>query len=116
MRKTISTKRRVELFKAHDGVCHICGLKIQAGEGWDVEHIIPLAMGGDDDEPNWAPAHRKCHSAKSRADFSNIARAKRREARHLGAKKSSNPLPGGRTTPWKRTLDGRVIRRDGQDG
>ena len=116
MRKTISTKRRQELFQSHAGLCHICGGKIQVGEAWDVEHIIPIAMGGEDDEANWALAHRKCHRGKTSEDVGNIARAKRREARHLGIKKSRNPLPGGRSSPWKRTVDGRVIRRDGKDG
>ncbi len=116
MRKTVSTKRRVELFKAHDGVCHICGGKIQVGEAWELEHQIPIALGGADDETNWALAHVKCHRGKTSEDVGNIARAKRREARHLGIKKSRNPLPGGRSSPWKRTMDGRVVRRDGKDG
>lgn len=83
-----------------------------AGEGWDVEHMIPLAMGGEDDPQNWAPAHRKCHRGKTSEDVSNIAKAKRREARHLGARISKSPLPGGRGTPWKRKINGQVVKRD----
>lgn len=116
MRKRFSPKERLRIFSLHGGICHLCEGKIQVGDAWDIEHVTPLALGGDNSDDNCQLAHRKCHSQKSREDVGNIARAKRREARHLGIKKSRNPLPGGRSSPWKRTMDGRVIRRDGKDG
>lgn len=111
-RKTISTKQRVALFAKHDGVCHICGGKISVGESWDVEHVIPFAMGGADDESNWRPSHIKCHRTKTVDDVGKIAKAKRREARHLGVKVSGTPLPFGKKSPFKRKLDGTIVRRD----
>lgn len=111
-RKTISTKKRVALFAAHGGVCHICGGKINVGESWEVEHIIPIAMGGADDESNWRPAHIKCHRGKTVTDVAQIAKAKRREARHIGAKVSKTPMPYGRGSKFKRKMDGTVVLRD----
>jgi 5-methylcytosine-specific restriction endonuclease McrA len=110
-RKTISVKARVTLFQKHDGVCHLCGGKINVGEAWEVEHIIPFAMGGADDESNWSPAHIKCHRAKTTEDVGNIARAKRREARHIGVKVSKSPLPFGRQSKFKKKMDGSIVPR-----
>ena len=111
-RKSISTKQRVALFQKHNGVCHICGGKINVGEAWEVEHVIPFAMGGEDSESNWSPAHVRCHRTKTTDDVGKIAKAKRREARHIGAKVSGTPLPFGKKSPFKRKLDGTVVRRD----
>jgi len=112
MRRRISTRERIDIFQRNDGRCHLCGLKIGVGEPWDVEHIVPLAQGGDDHGDNLAPAHRHCHAAKSKQDATNTSRAKRREAIHLGAKAPSrNPLPGGKRSAWKKKLDGRTVPR-----
>ena len=111
-RKTISAKARVALFQKHDGTCHLCGGKIHAGEAWEVEHVIPFAMGGADTEDNWCPAHTKCHKAKTVKDVADIAKAKRREARHIGAKVSKSPMPFGKGSKWKRKMDGSVVLRE----
>ena len=110
-RRRISTRERVDIFQRNGGVCHLCAGRISVGEAWDVEHVIPLAQGGDDDGDNLKPAHRKCHAAKSKADATNTARAKRREARHIGARESSNPLPFGRKSRLKKKLNGQVVER-----
>ena len=112
-RKPISTAKRVDLFKRKHGVCHLCSGKVQAGEAWDVSHVIPLELGGADDDSNWDVAHRKCHrSHTANVDQPAIAKAKRREARHLGAFRPKQPMPCGRGSPFKKTMDGQVIRRD----
>lgn len=113
-RRHISTTERVRIFAAAGGVCHLCGVDIRHGEAWEVEHVIPLAMGGDDHGDNLQPAHVACHRAKTNGDLGALAKAKRVEARHIGAKApSKTPLPGGKRSPWKRLMSGRIIRRDG---
>ena len=105
-RRTISTKARTALFLKRGGVCHLCGGAVSAGEKWELEHLIPVAMGGDDEEHNWFVAHVKCHASKTKDDVANIAKAKRRQARHIGSHISRNPLPGGRNSRLKRRMDG----------
>lgn len=111
-RRAISTKARVALFQAAGGICHICQGRITVGEAWEVEHIIPLALGGDDHGANLQPAHVKCHRVKSSEDATNTARAKRREAKLLGAKVSRTPMPFGKRSPLKKRMDGSVVRRE----
>ncbi|MCO5092630.1 HNH endonuclease signature motif containing protein [Bosea sp. (in: a-proteobacteria)] len=86
MRWPLSTRDRLRIFTLHGGVCHFCGGRIQVGEAWDVSHDRPLALLGEDDDDNRKPAHRKCHRRHTaEVDQPAIAKAKRREARHLGA-------------------------------
>lgn len=116
MRRALSTKQRKIVFERAQRQCHICSSEIRVGEAWEVEHIIPIALGGADELANMAPAHIKCHAGKTRTeDIPAIARAKRREAVHLGLKQSRNPLPGGRKSPWKKRMDGTVVRRNSGD-
>ena len=111
-RRHISTRERLAIFERCGGVCHICGGKVTPGEAWDVEHIVPLAQGGDDEGDNLAPAHKGCHAGKTAQDASDTARAKRRQAKHLGAKAPSRAVvPGSKRSPWKKRLDGSVVRR-----
>lgn len=111
MRRNLSPKARLSIFLASGGICHLCGRKIEPGEGWELEHVIPLAMGGEDAPANMQPAHAKCHKAKTRDDVGNIARAKRREARHLGAYRPKRLIPGSKGTGLRKHIDGRVSRR-----
>lgn len=113
-RKSISTRERVRLFELHGGVCHICGGKIHVGEAWEVSHVIPLAIGGDDDDVNRMPAHKKCHRKRtSEQDIPLIAKANRIRANHMGAKApSKRPMPCGRNSKWRKKMNGEVVPRD----
>lgn len=112
MTRRMSATRRAKIFAAHDGVCHICEQKIDGvKEPWDVEHVIPLAISADDTDDNLRPAHRKCHKAKTKQDAADIAKCKRVARKHIGARISKNPIPGGRNSKWKKSLDGSVKRR-----
>lgn len=112
-RRRWSTKERVALFLKHDGICHICGGRIAVGEAWEVSHDTPLELGGADDDTNAKPAHEKCHRRiTAEQDIPRIAKAKRRQARNIGARAPSlHPMPGGKRSKWKRKMDGTIVRR-----
>lgn len=112
-RVRITSKMRADIFLRHNGVCHLCQMKVIPGEDWDVSHEIPLEAGGSDTADNWYVAHRKCHRVHTATvDAPLIAKVKRIHQRHIGAKKSRNPLPGGRNSMFKKKMDGSVVRRD----
>ncbi len=52
------------------GKCLICGgpLRFDAasGQGANVEHIVPRALGGDDDPRNLGITHERCNGEKGR--------------------------------------------------
>lgn len=105
---------RVKIFTANDGRCDFCGQKIQIGQRWEVSHRRPLELGGTDTPDNMFPACYPCHREHTaKVDLPAIAKAKRREAIHLGAKATSKrPIPGSRASGWKRHFDGSVSRRE----
>ena len=111
-RRSWTARRRLALFEAHGGKCHLCDCKIGVGEAWDVEHIIPVGLGGDDDEGNCAPAHKACHKAKTKTDKGTMAKANRVRAKHKGATVSKNPLPGSKNSKWKRKIGGGWVPRE----
>ena len=110
---TFSTSFRLNLFLKRKGTCAACSQKIEAGKAWDIDHILPLALGGTNAPENLQILCRPCHRTKtSQSDVPRIAKTKRLKARHLGARAPSiRPIPGSRHSPWKRKLDGRVVRR-----
>lgn len=112
-RVRITAKMRADIFLFRGGMCHLCSMKVVPGEDWDVSHDIPLEAGGKDDATNWFVAHRKCHRVHtSTVDAPLIAKVKRIHQRHIGAKKSKSPMPLGRSSQWKRKMDGSIVRRE----
>ena len=111
-RQRISNRKRLELFEAAKGICHICEIKIRVGEAWDLDHVVPLGLGGLDDEINMRPAHEKCHARKtSRQDVPDIAKSERVHAKHTGAWRSRRPMLGSKASGWKLGFDGKPVRR-----
>lgn len=86
-RRRISKRDRVKIFDAADGICHLCGVKIQIGEEWDVEHPLALSLGGSDHIDDLRPAHVACHKTKTADDHRMRAKADRQRAKHLGVRK-----------------------------
>lgn len=112
-RRSWTPRRRLALFEAHRGICHLCGERIDGTrEPWEVEHLIPIAMGGEDDEANCAPAHVACHKAKTATDKGQIAKANRVRAKHNGAHRPKAIIAGSKRTKWKRKISGETVRRD----
>ena len=113
-RPTFSTSFRLSLFLKRKGKCAGCTQKIDAGKVWDIDHILPLALGGTNAPENLQILCRPCHRSKtSHSDIPRIAKTKRLKARHLGARTpSTRPIPGSRHSPWKRKMDGSVVRRE----
>ena len=92
-RKTISARERAKIFERHNGICHLCGGRITAGQAWDVSHDIPLAAGGKDDDANRKPAHRKCHAIQTATvDAPLIAKTRQQYWRHIGAKQPAGKI------------------------
>ena len=90
-RRPISTTKRMKLLAAHGECCAGCAISL-SGRVWHLDHAIPLAMGGDDEPHNWQPLCVQCHAEKTGKDVPAIAKAKRREARHKGARAPRKPI------------------------
>ena len=112
-RKSMSRARRLRIWETGQGRCVVCGLPIDGvRENWIVEHIRPLALGGEDTDKNCGPAHEHCARTKTENDVSMIAKAKRQKAGHLGIKtRKGRPMPGTIASGVRRGMDGNTYDR-----
>lgn len=110
-RRPLSMTARLRIFQDARGVCHICGDVIDGvRQPWDIDHVIPLALGGKDEPENMRPAHAACHrgaGSKTSDDVKRIAKAKRVHAKHIGAVKPKRKMP-------YRRFNGEIVYPDGE--
>ncbi len=57
------------IFERTDGHCHICGAKLSfcrygQVDGWEVEHSVPVSLGGSERLSNLYAAHIVCNREK----------------------------------------------------
>lgn len=111
-RTEFSKKTKLEAYTRANGHCEVCTAKLFVGK-FQYDHVIPDALGGEATLSNCRVACSACHSTKTREqDIPFIARAKRRAAKHIGAKAStSRPLPGGRNSKFRKKISGEVVPR-----
>lgn len=112
-RKPLTSKQRLEMFIRHNGICCICGFKIDGvREMWD-EHINPLWLAGDNSAENRAPAHVRCARQKTASEATDRAKIRSSAEKHFGAyRPKGRPMPGSRRSGLKRKMDGTVVRRE----
>ncbi len=63
-------QRAATLLKRQQGRCGWCKQYFRDGDQMEVDHIIPLVLGGKDVTVNWQLLHRHCHDHKTAADGS----------------------------------------------
>jgi 5-methylcytosine-specific restriction endonuclease McrA len=89
-RKAMTPARRKRILEANDNVCALDGCDIS--HGLEIDHIIPLALGGADDDCQMVPLCREHHKEKTRRDIWQIAKAKRQRALVEEIQPSKRPL------------------------
>jgi 5-methylcytosine-specific restriction endonuclease McrA len=98
MRREFSRAVKLAAWQRCGGRCESCTRKLFTGD-IHYDHRNPDALTGEPTLDNCAVLCRACHSAKTRIDVARIAKAKRREAAHIGAKPKGRPMPGSRAHP-----------------
>lgn len=110
----IPPRVKMRVFAREDGICHIAGRKIMAGEPWDAEHVIALcnwlptpdAPHGNR-ESNLKPALKAKHPEKTARDVAEKALVARKRSKHLGLKPKGRgfPKPPPGYNPWTRRIE-----------
>jgi len=78
---------RLRIFERENGICHISGRKIGAGDKWHLDHIVAICNGGLNVESNMAPALVEPHKIKTAQDVAQKSKDYRVRAKHNGIKK-----------------------------
>ena len=86
--------------------CQKCTKFRVAGEAWGCDHVVAIINGGMNAESNLQALCENCHRSKTRLDIARKALTAASKKRHLGLKKSKNPMPGSRGSKWKRKMNG----------
>ncbi|MFN6253750.1 MAG: HNH endonuclease [Acetobacteraceae bacterium] len=87
------TSVRVRVFERHGGRCHLTGQKIGTGDRWELDHVKPLALGGENREQNLAPALYAPHREKAAAEKTDVSKADRIRLKHTGGwPRSKRPI------------------------
>lgn len=68
-RKSISCSRRFEIFRRDDFRCQMCGMTVQDGARLEVDHKVPVAGEGSDEESNLWTLCFKCNRGKGSLDL-----------------------------------------------
>lgn len=95
--------------------CEKCGVMLKGGR-FAFDHVNPDGLTGEPTLENCmvlcSQFAGSCHDVKTRKDTHWIAKAKRREAKHLGIKTNSRPFPCGKSSNWKQKIGGQVVPRE----
>lgn len=102
---------RLRVFERADGRCHRCDRKIRAGDKWTLEHLVAIINGGPNAEGNLGVTCSWCLPGKNAEDVAEKSLVARKRKKDLGITKAKRPIPGGRDSRWKRTVDGRTVER-----
>ena len=93
-RRRFSPRERAEFFAGAKGHCQKCTRKIPHGDDWDLDHAIPLSLGGSNADDNIQVICSWCHGDKTSEDSSAAAKSKRVYINHV--------VPKRFRTPWNR--------------
>lgn len=78
--------------KAEDR-CQQCGRKIGGKLRAEFDHLIALAIGGQNRETNLRLLCNECHAVKTKLDVKLKAKSARIRKRHLGFKRPKRKIP-----------------------
>jgi len=86
MRQEFSAKVKAAAALRANGHCECCTRKLMTGD-YHYDHDTPDGLGGEPTLENCKVLCKSCHSIKTHTrDIPQIAKAKRRERKHMGIK------------------------------
>lgn len=104
---------KLRVLERHNYICFWSKEQIKPGDKVEFDHAIALILGGENRESNLVPALAHEHKVKTRKDvLEKVKRAKALKKSYGLSKPKTKPMPFGRTSPFKKKMDGTVVRRD----
>lgn len=107
---SIPPRVRLRVWEHGIGHCAECGRKIMAGETWEIDHRVPLILGGEHREFNLWVICLWCHRSKTRAEMAAKSVSYHKRAKHSGIKRKGRSMPGSKGSGIRRRMDGTTWR------
>ena len=113
-RKAMTSARRSRLVATQGELCaHDGCLRMWV----DVDHIIPLELGGADEDFNLEGLCKEHHRAKTNADLKRISKARRLRKKEAGEVRAKRPIQSrGFSTTLRRLFNGTVVSAASRGG
>lgn len=110
-RKAMTKTRRERVIARFNGKCASPGCS--RADSLEIDHTIPLELGGADEDHNLRPLCTYHHRLKTKLDVAMIAKARRNRKREAGEKRNTKSIPT-RVRAWppkgSRKLQSRPMR------
>ena len=120
-RKHISRKARLQMAsdQRYQCGCGTPGCWLSVDGGWEVDHVLALALGGADERANWSLQNRTCHrgkNSKTSRDVNMIRKADRQRRYHETGRSRTRKGPPMKSRPFRewRRFDGSIVRKGAQ--
>ncbi len=111
MRREFPKSVKLAAWQRCNGNCEVCHARLFPGK-FRFDHNKPDTFGGEPTLENCVVRCWNCDKDKTyKRDIPMVAKSNRVRAKHLGLKKTRNPLPGSRGSKWKRKMNGTVVPR-----
>lgn len=101
----IPLRVRLRVWERCEGCCTSCSRKIHVGQKWELDHGMPLILGGAHAENNLRVICDWCHKAKTRTEQARKAKADHVAKRHAGIRKRRS------FRAWRK-FDGTIVHAD----
>lgn len=102
----------LRVLEAYGTRCYLSKVEIRPGDQWQVEHVIAIALGGENRENNLAPVLVEPHKLKTACDTKAKSKIANIRKKRFGLKKAKGrPMAGTRASGWRKRMDGTVERR-----
>lgn len=90
-RKAMTKARRARAIERFDGKCASPGCSVT--DSLEIDHTIPLELGGADEDHNLRPLCTYHHKLKTKLDVMMIAKARRLRKREAGETRQKRKIP-----------------------
>lgn len=107
-RKGFTPKQRREVYEAAEGRCSACENALTSG--FQIDHVIALALGGAHEPGNWVAICVDCHKRKSAGDVKRIAKVNRITKRETEGQPVSQIRSRGFDKTRRKRMNGTVER------
>lgn len=105
------TSCKLRILDRQDGRCNTCGVRFDVKTKAQFDHITPLWLSGENRETNLQAICPPCHGKKTATEATVRGKVNRLRSAKVETKKKGQPMNGSKASPWKRKMDGTVVRR-----